>query len=379
MHALTRPPAAALRQRRRRRAATGYDYPITTAGSTANVIVLVATSLGAPGLATAQAVLAAAEDDFQRVQALFGATAKLPPCTVIVAPLSGTHDGTGGAYHYGCADTTLYCDCDFQRPERTRALFAAELSEVGQAVQAAGWDCGAAHGEGLSRVHAEVLFPGALDDYETASTWLDGSRPNAVDISVASDQDPEANGCAVLFLHWLHALGYGYDQITQAAAATLAGVYGRLQGQAFLATAGPQAAWVGFSAAVESHWPAGIPSGVTTDDPWAGVPGPAPAPAPPPVPTPSPLTLTIPVPIPAGTYALTIKEPKSAWSPRRSARMPPPDSSARRTAVPTPLNVRQVLDQLFADLEARAQRPFMRFALATVQALADGWLEAHGY
>lgn len=239
--------------------AAGYDYNVQTVGKTDHVAVLVDTSLGQPGFDLAMKCLASAEADFQRVQALFGPI-QLPPVTMIVANLGGSQDGTGGAYHYGCGDTVLYCDCSLGRPDRTSALFVAELSEVGQATQAGGWDCGTTGGEGLSRIHAETLYPGALDDYSTAAIWLDGSRPNWVDGNEQTDQDAESNGCAVLFLTWLLSVGYGLDRITQAAAPSLAGTYQTLTGHL--------TAWEDFSAACAARWPAGQPSGVTTDNPW---------------------------------------------------------------------------------------------------------------
>jgi hypothetical protein len=49
----------------------------------------------------------------------------------------------------------------------------AEEVEVFSAVQNKGWNCGASNGEGLSRVLAESLYPGVLDDYSTAAAWLD--------------------------------------------------------------------------------------------------------------------------------------------------------------------------------------------------------------
>ncbi|MDE2095685.1 MAG: hypothetical protein KGL39_00380 [Patescibacteria group bacterium] len=243
----------------------------------------------------AKAVLDSADADFQRLQMLFGDAVVFPSVTVIVAPLSSTNDGTGGAYHQSCDATDLYCDADFTNPDRTRALFIAELSEVGQATQNLGWDCGATNGEGLSRVHAEVLFPGVLDDFETASAWLDSSRPDWISQNENTDQDEISNGCAVLFLHWLHYLGYGYDRITQAGGSSLASTYQTLTGHS--------APWPNFVAAVNDRWPVGTPSGVTTDNPWGVVP---PPPNPPPQPPPSSLpTLTLASPLPAGTYVLT--------------------------------------------------------------------------
>jgi len=232
----------------------------------------------------AQDVLTRAEADFLRLQSLFGIS--LPRATVIVAGLSPGSDGTGGAYHWGCGDANLYCDASFADPRRTSALFLAELSEVGQAVQSQGWDCGATNGEGLSRVHAEILYPNELNDFESASAWLDSRRPDWVSQNDSTDQDPVSNGCAVLFLTWLAFLGYGYDKVTQAAAGSLWGTYRRLTGKT--------TAFADFTAAVNARWPAGQPSGVTMDNPWGA--------APPPPPPTSGVQITLSQPLQAGTY-----------------------------------------------------------------------------
>jgi len=175
-----------------RRAVSGFDYPSTQVGQTAHVSVLAANALGPSGVQLAQRVLQGVEQDYLRLQSLFGAI-QTPAMTVIVAPLSAGHDGSGGAYHHACSDPVFYCDADLTPggEATTLALFVAEAVEVFEAIQGLGWDCGASNGEGLSRVLAEALHPGVLDGYETASVWLDGSRTDWVDITNPTDRSAD--------------------------------------------------------------------------------------------------------------------------------------------------------------------------------------------
>ena len=75
---------------------------------------------------------------------------------VIIAPLSGNNDGSGGAYHYGCdfvSGGTLYLDATFAATinpvDLEVALYVAELSECFMGAQGKGWGCGYSNGEGL--------------------------------------------------------------------------------------------------------------------------------------------------------------------------------------------------------------------------------------
>lgn len=60
--------------------------------------------------------------------------------------------------------------------------------------------------------------------------------------------------------------------------------------------------------------------------------------------------------------------------PKQGGPPPPPPPGP-----PPSVNVREIVDQMFADLEAHARRAAVRAALATAQALADRWLTDHGY
>ena len=257
-----------------RKPGQAFDYPAKAVTMTkGGVSVYAATSLGAAGIGVAQAVAARVDGDLAGLASLFG-VASPKGWNVIISPLSGDQSGDGGAYHYGCQGTDIYVDSCTADPEVSAALFVAEAVEVMSALQGKGWDCGNTNGEGLSRVLAELAYPGKLDDFETASAWLDGGRPNYVDRQQGTDTDAESNGLGVLFLYWLNGpLGFGWDKIVQTGGATLAQLYERLTGVA--------TAWQDFRVAVGRLWPVGKPSGVTSDNPWPATPTPPTPPTPP--------------------------------------------------------------------------------------------------
>jgi hypothetical protein len=252
-----------LQPRRRQLTGQAFDFPVAQISSGPKITMWSALQLGAAGASLARKCAAQADSDYNSLKELF-LLFDPPPANFIVAPLSHSSDGSGGAYHHGCADPTLYCDAAPQNPKLTNALFVAELVEVFEALQNRGWDCGATNGEGLSRVLAENLYPGVLDGYSEAAAWLDSQRENFVDQNLPTDTDAASNGCAVLFLWWEISLGYTWTQIVQAAGASLNDNYVRLTGKT--------SAWQDFRAAVDARWPVGQPSGVTIDNAWSGAP-----------------------------------------------------------------------------------------------------------
>jgi hypothetical protein len=221
--------------------------------------------LGQSGDKIAQAVLKNCERDYQAISGFF-AQQQSVQFNVITAPLSRQLDGTGGAYHHTCLATDLYCDVQITptvNPDVTSALVVAEEVEVYEAMQRGGWNCGGSNGEGLSRVLAEEQYPGVLEGlgYACARFWLNSARPNWVGRTLPTDQNMVANGCAVLFLNYLHVqLKLGWDRICQAAAPTLAGVYTKLTGKS--------APFSEFAALLKKKFPRGIPTGLATDSPF---------------------------------------------------------------------------------------------------------------
>src|SRR5262249_17868502 len=71
----------------------------------------------------------------------------------------------GGAYHANCAATEMHCGAaGTTTGDTVRMLVVAEEEEVFEAAYT-GWGCGQSHGEALSRVMAEIMYPAELDGY----------------------------------------------------------------------------------------------------------------------------------------------------------------------------------------------------------------------
>lgn len=229
--------------------------PANLQGRTTHFAVYGDPALGQDGVTDAQGVLATCEADYATVAGYFGIDAG--PFRVVL------FRNPGGAYHFGCAATDLFCDARTAPADGRFSEFLniAEFVEVFEAVQGGGWDCGKSNGEGLSRVLATDAYPNELDGFATAPAWLDSQRKDFVDHNFGSDTDPAANGCSVLFLNWLRfQLNFSWTQITRAAAPTLGESYTKLTGK----TDG----FKQFSSLVEAHFPNGQVVGLTTDNPF---------------------------------------------------------------------------------------------------------------
>lgn len=70
---------------------------------------------------------------------------------------------------------------------------------------------------------------------------------------------------------------------------------------------------------------------------------------------------------------------EAAWAAAGQLPPPPPPPTPPGPTPAPAVDVRKVVDQMFADLERQARRPVVRAALTLSQALADGWLASHGY
>ena len=252
--------------RRRRPAAGGFDYPTQLVGTTpdGNVTVYYDPSLGQPGADLAQQILARAAQTYADCQAFFNVPGQ--PVNVIIAALNGVTDGSGGAFHHGCnfnPGGDLYEDAALGDPDRTNGLVVAELTESFMGAQNKGWDCGGSNGEALSRFLAELLSggpDGSLSDFATGPAWDQAGRPNYIDATEPTDQDPVSTGCGIVYLYWMLSKGYTAAQITQAGCpdGSLASNYQALTGAA--------TAWADFSAAVNA-----LPGRITSDNPWGPV------------------------------------------------------------------------------------------------------------
>jgi hypothetical protein len=237
---------------------TGVSQFVGTSSS--GVAIFVDPSLGQPALQNAQDLLADADRIVAANDALFAITGG--PVSVIIYALNGATDGTGGADHMGCDFTTgaaIEVCASFGSSARISALFEAELSECSMN----GNLCGLSTGEALSRWCAAVIGNDALSDFATAPTWYQDGRPDFVNNTDQTDQNPDSTGCGMAFLSWLMSQGIGLDRIAQEMVSlgdsgTLAQLYANLTGD------DASKAWPNFINAVNGL------SGINNDDPFGG-------------------------------------------------------------------------------------------------------------
>jgi acylphosphatase len=216
----------------------GLDYPVTQVGVVGNITVYYDPSLGAQGLAMAQQMLNTVSAPYNDMQTDFGVAGGAT--SVVIAPLSGKNDGSGGAYHHGCDFTSggvLYLDATFASTSVNPlnlevALYVAELSEAFMGTQGKGWGCGYSNGEALSRFLAEQETPdGTINAFMTGPAWDKAGRPDWISKTENTDQDSVSTGCGIVYLYWMRSLGFTIPQITQAGGATLAANYKTLTGK----------------------------------------------------------------------------------------------------------------------------------------------------
>lgn len=197
-------------------------------GETEHFKIYAQPSLGASGEHHAQIIRARCEADYAKVQRWFGGI-EAGPFSVILFWYPD------GAYHNACASTNLFCDSPIQHPrggEYSMFLTVMEMVEVFESRQNNGWGCGKCNGEGMSRVLGAALYPHLLDGFASAKYWLDSARHNFVDHNLRSDVNGEANGCAVLFLNWLHhGLRHPWQEIVGAGGPNLGATYKTLTGR----------------------------------------------------------------------------------------------------------------------------------------------------
>jgi hypothetical protein len=231
------------------------------AGQTANFNVSYDAGLGASGVQAANSILQTCEGDFQKLRKVFSGIT--PPGLPFQIRL--TTDGSG-AMHATCAATELFIgansgggplDLAFMRQ-----LVIAEEDEVFMEAFGRGWNCGFSNGEGLSRVLANDMVPGAEPaDFVSSNAWLNGGRPDWVNNTEEDDTQYPSIGCSVLFLNWLRFQhNYTWQQIIAAGADTLAQTYANLTGQAN--------GFAVFKAFMDQNFPPEQPTTLTTDNPF---------------------------------------------------------------------------------------------------------------
>jgi hypothetical protein len=217
---------------------------------------------GPSALKNAQQLLSVADKISEANAKIFGITAQ--PVNVILFPLGGATDGSGGADHMGCdfvSGGNLEVDLSLGSLPRVAALFEAELSECAMQGQL----CGLSTGEALSRWCAMAVSGNALSDFASAPVWQQDGEANWVDQTQLTDQDYDSIGCGMAMLS-LMLQTWDLDEVAQAMVAlgdngTLADLGAQLSG------ATSPSAWSKLLAAV-----AGLPGGqVTSDDPFGAM------------------------------------------------------------------------------------------------------------
>jgi hypothetical protein len=270
------------------------------------VTVYVDPNLGSQALQNANDLLKDAGRITNANDGIFGTTGG--PVSAIIFALGGATDGTGGADHMGCDYTTgnaIEVDASYGNSERVSALFEAELSECSMN----GNLCGESTGESLSRWCAAVIASNALADFATAPQWAQDGMANWVDKTEDTDQDGDSIGCGMAFISWLLGQDYALDKIAPAMvnlgdSGTLAELYAKLTGDA------ASSAWPKFQNAIRA-----LPGGVTSDDPFGGMPKAA------------QLASGVAPAHPTRTAAFVARE--AAFCPSKSKRLLPPTKRAR--------------------------------------------------
>lgn len=242
-------------------AGAGLDYPATEVGTSGNVSVYYATSLGTPGQSLATALLGRVADPYSDMEGIFGVSGS--SVTVVVAPLTGTNDGSGGAYHYGRDFTsggTFYLDATFALTNVVDVEFALYVAELSESFMGAQGQGGAAI-TAMARVclafcAAVATPPGSFPSWGvTGPSWVSAGYPDWVDSTEQTDRDYSSTGCAILYFYWMLSLGYSASEITKAGGATLADNYKTLTGK--------NTAYTDLKAAVQAVT-------VTSDNPFGG-------------------------------------------------------------------------------------------------------------
>ncbi len=215
-----------------------FDYPVQKVGTAGRVTVYYSPSLRDQGLALATQLVGRAVAPYDEMQTLFGIPGGV--VNVIVAPLSGRNDGSGGAYHKGCdfqAGGDLYLDATFANAmvnpvDLEVGLYVAELAESFMGPQNKGWGCGYSNGEALSRFCAEKATPaGTLSGFATGPAWDQAGRPDWITRTEQTDQDAVSTGCGIVYIYWMLSLGFAPPQIVQAGGSTLSANYEALAGK----------------------------------------------------------------------------------------------------------------------------------------------------
>jgi hypothetical protein len=161
--------------------------------------------------------------DYRWLVNTFGLEPPGVPFTVYVEP------GVGSTYHrYGTAITFFVGTED----PYSASLTAAVMVDIFTAAADTGWDGQATNGTALRHALAMHLHPelAPLMQGITHAWWSHGAA-DYLSSNNAGTRDPDATGCGLLFLFYLHdGLGHSWSSIVRIGGETLAATYAALTG-----------------------------------------------------------------------------------------------------------------------------------------------------
>jgi hypothetical protein len=161
--------------------------------------------------------------DYRQLVDLFGLEPPGVPFTVYVEP------GVGSTYHRYGTTTTFFVGAE---DPYSASLTAAVMIDAFAAAAGTGWEGQATNGAALRHALAITLHPelAPLMQGLLHGWWRHGAG-DYLSTTSADARDPDATGCGLLFLAYLHdGLGHTWPAIVQTGGRTLAGTYAALTG-----------------------------------------------------------------------------------------------------------------------------------------------------
>jgi len=162
--------------------------------------------------------------DYWRLVNIFGLEPPGVPFTVYVEP------GVGSTYHRRGDTTTFFVGVEDQY---SASCTAAVMIKLFATAAANGWEDGTTNGTALTHALVVALHPelGPLLQWLVHGWWSHGTV-DYLSTHCADARDPDATGCGLLFLSYLHdSLGWHWPAIVRAGGTSLAVTYATLTGE----------------------------------------------------------------------------------------------------------------------------------------------------
>ena len=161
--------------------------------------------------------------DYQWLADTFGLEPPGVPFTVYVEP------GVGSTYHRYGTTTTFFVGAE---DPYSASLTAAVMVDVFTAAAGTGWEGQATNGTALRHALAMYLHPELAPLMQgIVHSWWGHGAADYLSSNGAGVRDPDATGCGLLFLSYLHdGLGHSWPAIVRTGGRTLAVTYAALTG-----------------------------------------------------------------------------------------------------------------------------------------------------